>query len=746
MSMADLYAKVQKFWSKRSPGSEKLQMFVMNFIQPCLHCEPNRSVKQGDLERLLAFLENDPKVTRGDIKAITCLATGAASRQPAYHGLMSLCAEQIEFAEKGLTHRLNRWRDPRDSALYLETATILAEKGWNHAALNHFGLLWSTLEVMRGLLETLKEHLCPDHVSPNEEQLDENDHLVSVAFGKAHQDEPHDRLLLIFDRTYTDKGLQPCRTASGPTLAGLAQRPPGFDQADSSKLPIVRGQPIAVKGLPKANEMENYVVSDPTRDHSPTFDVAAYPCTFAAARDARLFASVADAIGMEGKWETLRRTCGVIYRIKSAKFVVADKHRSHRWVEDALTGKSLPIPTSLQEHVPLLAQLRVESLPPCGLRIDAKIVRRNNKTIHMIPPPAHLSKSYTKQLRSALHNVRFGNKVCDFFGCLELGLCPIGLVCPDVMSDYQNALLHNPLNYVYLEHDNIETREVRMPWAVEGGFTFSLIGALVFAPLQHKTLSRPLRLQIAFEALATWRLGEIMAREWDKEHGHRKGFSWIDVRTSADMQEAMEEIITLLASFEGRIVRGRLTEMIGERRYGRQRSLFATGRMSVPDCWKSSALLMRSELRKWREQKVKTKFADWENKLSEGEILEAAKVGISGAVKWAHLSSGMPQQDLRAHLQSFVPEPVPEAPCDDEDDDEEMACGGPGKSSPDDELPIGEVCTQVRAAEHSRTDMMWRARSQSRHRWMMRQHPASRALQRQGCRGQRCLPLPPFRN
>jgi hypothetical protein len=350
---------------------------------------------------------------------------------------------------------------------------------------------------MASILEKLSFNGLPDHVSPDEKQLFENDHLISCIFVRpAHV--PYRRMVVCYDRLYLKTARSLCRTSVGRTLAGLPHRPAGFDEQDLSKIvlhPDAGEMTVANRGVPKANEMEVFMAWDASRPTSPIVDVAAFPVTYQAAKDKRLKEVFALVKGKEGKWETLSRVGAVLDATQCAKFLLSDRHAAHEWVDTWLSGRSLTLPTSLSSEVKFFKELTMHELPHCCLKFDFRIVKIRGETFHNVPGPDHRQKNLCEQLDSALGTLMYGNKWTDFSASLELGLFPLAFVRPDGMSSFTAAMKLSPLHFV----TDPLAEKITIPWALEGAFIFSLMGALVNGPLLHGNISRQARLQLAME-------------------------------------------------------------------------------------------------------------------------------------------------------------------------------------------------------------------------------------------------------
>ena len=96
--------------------------------------------------------------------------------------------------------------------------------------------------------------------------------------------------------------------------------------------------------VPRASELESFVVWDSRRRSSITLDVASYPCTSKAASDARLLQLQSASKSLQGQWETLMRVGEVLAQVDTVRIILSDSHGSHGCVSRALLGLPLPLP------------------------------------------------------------------------------------------------------------------------------------------------------------------------------------------------------------------------------------------------------------------------------------------------------------------------------------------------------------------------------------------------------------------
>ena len=128
----------------------------------------------------------------------------------------------------------------------------------------------------------------------------------------------------------------------------------GFQGVDQAQIQLQQDEPdfsLRPRDVVKAGEMECFVLWDSVRQLVCPLDLASYPVTAAALKDARLSEAFKDTKGLEGKWESLFRVGFVLDASKSTRFLVADARSSHDWVARCLFGQTLPLPQRLLELV-----------------------------------------------------------------------------------------------------------------------------------------------------------------------------------------------------------------------------------------------------------------------------------------------------------------------------------------------------------------------------------------------------------
>lgn len=327
--------------------------------------------------------------------------------------------------------------------MLIQTGAELAAAGCNSSALKFFGLHWLHHNDWLGCLGKIREHGLPIHTCPNLEEIQDNDALLSSIFGREKTCAPR-RLVMAFDRTYITSCAQLATTTKGHVLLGGPHRPTNFDQPSEAQLVLKSPDGTMTDVTLKRNralasEMESCLVWDPTRKHSPSFEIASFPVQSSASRDSR-YDSATDQ-GKRGNWDTVMRIGEVLDGASSVKHIIADNHGSHSWTCSWLMGHSVPLSDDLRSLVPWFRDLKFVDLPLCCMPIGARVAMHGQSSVHFWPGPAHSQKNFTEQMRNALRTIHFGNVFCDNSAALELGLFAPAFSGTDAMSDKQSALV-----------------------------------------------------------------------------------------------------------------------------------------------------------------------------------------------------------------------------------------------------------------------------------------------------------------
>ena len=315
--------------------------------------------------------------------------------------------------------------------------------GANPRALGYFGLRWMQEADKLGILERLEEFGLPVMTCPTTEHMSANNHLISTLFSR-NQEVGYRRLVVAFDRTYLVQTHQLSRCYKGSILSGGAHRPQGFTEPDESMLVIDRSAgevQFDTTNVKKANEVESCLVWDSTREHSPKVEIASWPVTSAATKDATFERLMTNPVNQRGKWETLVRLAPLFEETTSIRFIIADGHGSHEYLHKMLLGQKVEIPQELLESLPFWPQLRYQDLPGSErLNLGFRVCMVKNEVISYMPGIAHIAKNAVEQMRSSLRTIMFGQLCVDASGALQNGMWPAAFCGSDAMSDRQAAL------------------------------------------------------------------------------------------------------------------------------------------------------------------------------------------------------------------------------------------------------------------------------------------------------------------
>ncbi|CAK9110511.1 unnamed protein product [Durusdinium trenchii] len=644
-----LHASVRSKWVGRKgrQTSDAMGMLMAHVVLPCIDVEPSYGLKEANVDRLLKFMSNDENSNPKDLEIVKSIVTGQVSRNPALHGIMVALMTQFQNMESGKTTMRNpNRRDERERNLLLEAGAELAAMGCNDRALAFFGLKWIEKKRWQGSLAQMSEWSLPIHTSPSASQIAENDHTCSLIL--ASDQGPRRRLVLAFDRTYLDSTMQLGRTSVGHVMLGGVHRPRGFNLESEDQIPLKAeegGDQFIHKDISKANEIESCLVWDPTRKHGPTLELAAFPVNTAASKDSRFEAVMPDTKTGRGNWETFARIGEVLDQAPSVKYIVADSHGSHEWIRRKLLGQSVPIPDSLVQQVPFFSKLAWSDLPEVPFPLPYRLVSHpdTGQTIHCVPRPAHLQKNFAEQLRSPLRCIHFGSKFTDFSAALDLGLFPVAFIGTDSMSDWQAALLLSPLNFVV---DPCQS-PVIIPWALEGAFLMSLIGAHVNASVLHGNLCRKWRLEVAFTG--SWAECHLImfSKHLQQPPKYPSTQVWLDGTTHRNLKDALGSVILILWSQDvPPLWWHRLTERNLEKRFGRCRQFFPNSQMSVGDYWRSSARIMRQDVKSFDAKREEQLPAP--QPLSKNDFQEIAVRSLKAAMRLSSMCSGCKLEDLQS--------------------------------------------------------------------------------------------------
>ena len=291
----------------------------------------------------------------------------------------------------------SRSGDQQERDLLLHAGAELSACGANYRCLSFFGLRWLESKSEKGVLARLRARGLPVICSPDEKTLDENDHAASNIFGK-RPEEKQRRLVLAFDRTYLSKSLQLIHGEETSMLVGGCHRPAHFELPSEAHLQLLQenGAPqfYAKDDVQRANEMESYLLWDPTKKTTAVVEVGCYPCHAAACIDRR-FEHAMNGLtkNVRGKWETLARLGSVLDNLQSVRIILCDGAGAHEWAHQLLLGKPCSVPGEVLESVPFWQKLKNKDLPSAPFPILHRLVLVDNVSLHYVPGPAHLQKT-----------------------------------------------------------------------------------------------------------------------------------------------------------------------------------------------------------------------------------------------------------------------------------------------------------------------------------------------------------------
>ena len=110
LDVAKLHHHVRCVWSGRMGQSmtSSLELFVAQFVQPCLDTEPGFPVRQFHLQKVLDYMENVDGVSRHDIRMVENIVTGKVQKHPALQGILVACLTKLQGLENGTSTFRNR--------------------------------------------------------------------------------------------------------------------------------------------------------------------------------------------------------------------------------------------------------------------------------------------------------------------------------------------------------------------------------------------------------------------------------------------------------------------------------------------------------------------------------------------------------------------------------------------------------------------------------------------------------------
>lgn len=135
-------------------------------------------------------------------------------------------------------------------------------------------------------------------------------------------------------------------------------------------------------------------------------------------------------------------------------------------------------------------------------------------------------------------------------------------------------------------------------------------------------------------------LGSLLASQSAKERRQAKLTLWLDQRTHRSLRDSCGAIILAVYGADGPVAWSSLTERVLECRFGRIRSSFASGNLSCADYWRSSAVQMAKEVRRWRETDPPSHVSDT-GKMSDDSFVQIANEAFDAAARFSAICAGI---------------------------------------------------------------------------------------------------------
>ena len=135
------------------------------------------------------------------------------------------------------------------------------------------------------------------------------------------------------------------------------------------------------------------------------------------------------------------------------------------------------------------------------------------------------------------HPVRYhqvGEYWLDLSGLRDTGLCPAAYIGLDSQSDKLAGMVCNP--YLYVQVDEM-TKELSVPYCLQGALLFNCAMALVISSLLHRTMPPPIRVENALTAFLILDMGKMWADSKATKNGLRRGTFWIAAQTQQNLQD-----------------------------------------------------------------------------------------------------------------------------------------------------------------------------------------------------------------
>ena len=166
-------------------------------------------------------------------------------------------------------------------------------------------------------------------------------------------------------------------------------------------------------------------------------------------------------------------------------------------------------------------------------------------------------------------------------------------------------------------------------------------------------------------------LGLMMASDLAKRTGQSLRSVWLDTRTYTSLKDLAGAIIIVLWSCTSPVAWSSLTERHLEKRFGRVRSHFPNYLMTVSDYWRSSAMVMRKEVRAHLDNLLP--HLGPEECITATTFRSIAQRAWQASLKLAAMCSGRSTSDLQSDFHSSNSAATCEAEMDPDDDAEGSA-------------------------------------------------------------------------
>ena len=168
-------------------------------------------------------------------------------------------------------------------------------------------------------------------------------------------------------------------------------------------------------------------------------------------------------------------------------------------------------------------------------------------------------------------------------------------------------------------------------------------------------------------------LGLMMASDLAKRTGQSLRQVWLDARTHTSLRDLAGAIIIVLWSCDSPVSWSSLTERLLEKRFGRVRCHFPNCVMSVSDYWRSSALVMRKEVRAHLDKLLP--HLEPEEGITAAAFRSIAQRAWQASLKLAAMCSGRSTTELQSDFHTTNSGATCEAEMEPDDDLEGSASG-----------------------------------------------------------------------